>query len=227
MICKNKAWKYYRFRFARFYGGIATADCVGCNLKCVFCWSSRPRDNPEAYGKFYEPEEVASKLIEIAKRKGIRRLRISGNEPTLCKKHLLKVIDLIPENYLFILETNGTLINRNFAKKLSKFPNLHVRVSIKGIDEEQFEEVTKRSRNAWEQIFRGLNALENFGVSYHVAIMDALIYDEVSFSNFLEKLASINDSLVHQLEIEPLIIMSHVRKGIMELTSKGYLKLKN
>jgi uncharacterized Fe-S cluster-containing radical SAM superfamily protein len=21
----------------RWYGGIATADCVGCNLRCVFC----------------------------------------------------------------------------------------------------------------------------------------------------------------------------------------------
>jgi uncharacterized Fe-S cluster-containing radical SAM superfamily protein len=29
--------KYYRFRPAPFYGGIATADCVGCCLKCLFC----------------------------------------------------------------------------------------------------------------------------------------------------------------------------------------------
>jgi len=28
--------KYYRFRPASFYGGIATADCVGCCLKCLF-----------------------------------------------------------------------------------------------------------------------------------------------------------------------------------------------
>jgi len=31
--------KYYRFRPAPYYGGIATADCVGCCLRCLFCWS--------------------------------------------------------------------------------------------------------------------------------------------------------------------------------------------
>ena len=28
--------KYYRFRPAPYYGGIATADCVGCCLRCLF-----------------------------------------------------------------------------------------------------------------------------------------------------------------------------------------------
>jgi uncharacterized Fe-S cluster-containing radical SAM superfamily protein len=29
--------KYYRFRCARWYGRIVTADCVGCGLLCRFC----------------------------------------------------------------------------------------------------------------------------------------------------------------------------------------------
>lgn len=32
--------KYYRFRPARWYGGIVTADAVGCGLICKFCWTS-------------------------------------------------------------------------------------------------------------------------------------------------------------------------------------------
>jgi uncharacterized Fe-S cluster-containing radical SAM superfamily protein len=39
MGCRGTARKYYRFRPARFYGGIATADCLGCNLRCAFCWA--------------------------------------------------------------------------------------------------------------------------------------------------------------------------------------------
>jgi len=31
--------KYYRFRYAGYYGGIATADTVGCNLLCTYCWN--------------------------------------------------------------------------------------------------------------------------------------------------------------------------------------------
>ncbi|MEM4889814.1 MAG: molybdenum cofactor biosynthesis protein MoaA, partial [Thermosphaera sp.] len=33
--------RYYRFRGGRWYGGIATGDVVGCNLRCKFCWSWR------------------------------------------------------------------------------------------------------------------------------------------------------------------------------------------
>ena len=36
--CQTK--KYYRVRPARWYGGIVTADCVGCGLLCRFCWVS-------------------------------------------------------------------------------------------------------------------------------------------------------------------------------------------
>ena len=36
LVVRGSKRKYYRFRGARFYGGIATADCVGCCLKCAF-----------------------------------------------------------------------------------------------------------------------------------------------------------------------------------------------
>jgi uncharacterized Fe-S cluster-containing radical SAM superfamily protein len=42
--------KYYRFRPALYYGGIATADCVGCCLRCLFCWAWRILVQPEKAG---------------------------------------------------------------------------------------------------------------------------------------------------------------------------------
>jgi uncharacterized Fe-S cluster-containing radical SAM superfamily protein len=38
-VWKKDLRKYYRFRPFRFNGGITTADCVGCCLRCGFCWS--------------------------------------------------------------------------------------------------------------------------------------------------------------------------------------------
>jgi len=66
VICKGNQRKYYRFRADRFYGGIATADCMGCNMDCAFCWSYRTRIHPERFGDFYTPEEVAERLVKIA-----------------------------------------------------------------------------------------------------------------------------------------------------------------
>ena len=68
--------KYYRFRPARFYGGIATADIVGCNLRCKFCWSGNSVWNDKNIGKFYSPEEVAEILLDIAETKGYHQIRI-------------------------------------------------------------------------------------------------------------------------------------------------------
>ncbi|RLF22604.1 MAG: molybdenum cofactor biosynthesis protein MoaA, partial [Thermoprotei archaeon] len=47
IVVRGVERKYYRLvRGGRWYGGIATADCCGCNLRCVFCWSGAPRDHP-------------------------------------------------------------------------------------------------------------------------------------------------------------------------------------
>jgi uncharacterized Fe-S cluster-containing radical SAM superfamily protein len=39
IVSRGRLRKYYRFRWAGYYGGIATADCVGCCLRCLSCWS--------------------------------------------------------------------------------------------------------------------------------------------------------------------------------------------
>jgi len=136
--------KYYRFRPAFYYGGIATADCVGCCLRCLFCWSWHILVQPEKVGRFYSPEEVARNLTSIARKKGFHQVRISGNEPTLHQSHLLKVLELIPKEIRFILETNGILIGHDpsYAKGLSRFPHLYVRVSLKGACPEDFGRLT-------------------------------------------------------------------------------------
>jgi uncharacterized Fe-S cluster-containing radical SAM superfamily protein len=58
VVTKDGLKKYYRFRPARFYGGI---------LSCTFCWVNRPRKRPREWGEFYSAKEVATKLDAIAK----------------------------------------------------------------------------------------------------------------------------------------------------------------
>ena len=135
VVCKIDRRKYYRFRLARFCGGIATADCVGCCLRCIFCWSWREVIKPANYGEFISPGEVARSLVHIARRKGYSQLRVSGNEPTIGREHLLKLLELIPPDIQFILETNGILIghDKSYAEDLSRFEfGLVFRWTLKG-----------------------------------------------------------------------------------------------
>lgn len=215
IVCKNEKRKYYRFRGGDFYGGIATADCVGCILDCAYCWSFYPRKNPERVGQFFSPEEVAEKSIRIAKKKGYKNVRISGNEPTLCKDHLLKVISLIPKNFTFILETNGILIDENFAKELSKFKNLYVRVSIKGANEEMFSKITGAKPEFFQYQLNALKYLIESKIPCRAAIMIEL-FSEKDFVEIKERLFEIHSDLVKDLEFEYLIMFSFVEKNLKE-----------
>ena len=214
--------KYYRFRGGRWYGGIATADSVGCNLRCRFCWSWRPRDNMSKYGRFYTPKEVYMRLISIASKRGYRQLRVSGGEPTIGRKHLLQLLELLEEtNYLFILETNGILLGaqRDYAKELSKFKNIHVRVSLKGCTPEEFAKLTGAKPEAFNLQLNALKNLIDYGVSTHPAVMLSFSSKE-SLEMLIEKLREIDNELVEELEPEYVFLYPHV----IELLKRHGLK---
>ena len=173
VIGSGEKRKYYRFRPAPYYGGIATADCVGCCLRCLFCWSWHVIVQPEKVGRFYSPEEVVRNLLSIARKKGFRRIRISGNEPTLHRSHLLKVLRLIPKEIHFVLETNGILIGEDasYAEDLSGLDNLYVRVSLKGASPQDFTRLTGAKPEGFELQLRSLEHLVGEGVDCFPAVM--------------------------------------------------------
>ena len=51
-VCKNDSRKYYRFRKTNFYGGCATADCLGCNLRCAYCWGQKKVWHSKKFGNY-------------------------------------------------------------------------------------------------------------------------------------------------------------------------------
>jgi uncharacterized Fe-S cluster-containing radical SAM superfamily protein len=208
--------KYYRFRPAPYYGGIATADCVGCCLRCLFCWSWHIIVQPEKKGRFYSPEEVARNLISIARKKGFPRIRISGNEPTLHRPHLLKVLELIPGELHFILETNGILIGHDpsYAGELSRFNNLHVRVSLKGACPEDFTRLTGANPEGFDLQLKALENLVEASVDCFPAVM-------ANFSS-LESIKKLKERLEHirpdfaDFEEEELILYSFVQENLQK-----------
>lgn len=211
--------KYYRFRGGKWYGGIATADCVGCNLRCVFCWSNFPRDNPQAGWGFCSPEEVYSKLSSIASRRGYELLRVSGNEPTLCWDHLIELLELIERDgrFKFVLETNGILIgsDRSKARELSSFTRLHVRVSLKGTCEEEFSLLTGAKPEAFELQLRALENLADEGVSAHPAVMLSFS-SERNLRRLLERIKRMKPTYLRELEEEYVFLYPHVKERLRE-----------
>jgi uncharacterized Fe-S cluster-containing radical SAM superfamily protein len=216
-VVRGDLRKYYRFRADRWYGGIATGDCVGCGLLCKFCWVRDPiLFAPQREGHFYHPHEVAQKLLSKARKKGVKQLRLSGGEPTIGKSHLLRLLDNLRwKGHLFILETNGILIgaNKGYARDLSAFPFLHVRVSIKGCDQDEFTSLTNSKGEGFELQLRALENLSDAGVSCNPAVMTSFSSPR-KLERLRRRIFAMMPSLMEEFEEEELILYPHVLKRL-------------
>ena len=217
--------KYYRVRPAGWYGGIVTADCVGCGLLCKFCWvSDKVMNRPAEVGKFYTPDEIAYGLVTLAKKRGLRQLRVSGGEPTIGKSHLLQLLDRLErEGCRFILETNGILIayGESYAEELSKYDFVHVRVSLKGCSEEEFAMLTGAKPDGFTLQLKALKSLMDAKVSCHPSVM-ASFSPAKNLQALTERLRQVDSGLAEELEVEELILYPHVVRKVREHKLKYY-----
>jgi uncharacterized Fe-S cluster-containing radical SAM superfamily protein len=208
IVCRGNARKYTGFYATGVYGGIATGYTCGCCLRCVFCWVDWSRDFPERYGQLHSPEEAFRRLRETAHQFNVRKLRISGAEPTLGKEHLLRLLEHVERSEfdLFILETNGMLfgVDRDYVKAVSEFRKAHVRLSLKAGTPEDFARKTGARPEAFEIPFSAIRNLLDFDASFHVAAMsaDPRIMSCDERMALVEKLTSINRRLASTLEEE-------------------------
>ena len=194
-----------------------TGDVVGCNLLCLFCWAGDGIWGRTDVGKFYDAEQVYEKMEGISKETGHKLWRLSGQEPTIGREHLLGLLGLVSQSpYNFILETNGILLDRPYAEDLAGFGRLHVRVSLKGYNEEEFARLTGASRGFDLQL-GALSNLKDAGVSCHPAVMSS-ISDVEELSRLKDRLASISRALSRDLEVEELIVYPHVKRRLRTST---------
>lgn len=217
--------KYYRIRPARWYGGIVTADCVGCGLLCRFCWvSDAVMNRPHDVGTFYTPRKVAESLVSLAKKCRLDLLRLSGGEPTIGKQHLLELLESLKgKGYRFILETNGIPIayDESYAEDLAKYNFVHVRVSLKGCSEEEFALLTGAKPEGFKLQLKALEMLANAKVSCHPSVM-ASFSSKKSLQSLMERIQKISPELAEEIEIEELILYPHVVQRLRNYKLKYY-----
>jgi uncharacterized Fe-S cluster-containing radical SAM superfamily protein len=202
----------------RFYGGTTSAVEVGCNLRCKFCFSDKPVFRPQSTGKFYTPEQVFNALDKGARRYGHKLISASASEGTLGREHLFELLDLVDQSdYVYILETNGMTLgdDEEFAQQLARFKNLHVRVSIKGTDKDEFHQLTNAIPTSYELPFKALRYLIDAGVSCNACVMVSFS-DDKGIRAVENKLSEIRPGLLKSLEKEHITPFPKVAKRLAE-----------
>ena len=205
-------------RTLRFYGGTTSATEVGCNLRCKFCFSDKPVWKPKKTGKFYTPQQVFDGLAANARKYGHKTISASAAEGTLGRQHLHQLLELVDQSeFVYILETNGMTLGHDavFAQSLTKYNNLHVRLSIKGCNPDEFHRLTGARKSAYQLPFKALKYLIDAGVSCN-ACVSVSFSDDDGINEIKRRLADIHLSILRSLELERIKLFPSVRKRLFK-----------
>lgn len=223
IVVQGNRRKYTQLgRTLRFYGGTTSATEVGCNLRCKFCFSDKPVWKPKTTGRFYTPQEVFDGLARNARKHGHKTISASASEGTLGRQHLFELLDLVEKSeFVYILETNGMTLgaDRDFALSLSKYKNLHVRVSIKGANPNEYHSLTGARRGSYRLPYLALSHLIDAGVSCNACLM-ASFSSEDGIRSVKGNLMDIYPGLLRSLEIETITLFPKVKERLKKYALK-------
>lgn len=182
IVMRGNSRRYYRFRYALYYGGICTSDAVGCNFLCAYCWNYFKNENPETakYLGYFTPKEVAAKLNGMGKSHDCHKYRISGSEPFLgieSTKHIVEIIKSVPRSDRFIIETNAFMLgfDQSLIALLKGCDNALFRIAVKADNEKTFEQITGCKEKYQPYQLEAIKALRDAGLSVSVAYMDDFV----------------------------------------------------
>lgn len=104
-----------------------------CNMKCKMCdyWKREP-------GKEMDYDDILL-ISEKLKKLGGKIISITGGEPLL-KKDIINIITLFSKNFFVILNTNGTLINKEMAEKLMNSGLYSLNISVDSLTNQHDEQ---------------------------------------------------------------------------------------
>ncbi len=122
-----------------------------CNCKCGMCsiWKIKEKKNIEL-------DKAKSILLDLKKR-GFNYLQLTGGEPML-HPNFFEILEYAKKlKFVVFFPTNGTLIDKISAKKLSKMNIDNVSVSFHNMDPLKFEDIAGHK----DIFYKSLSAIKN------------------------------------------------------------------
>jgi MoaA/NifB/PqqE/SkfB family radical SAM enzyme len=153
-----------------------------CNLRCPGCYASSG-----SHSKVSLPWNMVDRIITEKKRFWHSRFTvISGGEPFLWQDEGKGIIDLarIHDDNFFMVYTNGTLINKEVAKRLTEVGNLTPCISVEGFEQKTDE---RRGKGVFKKIMEAFEHLRSAGVPFGISVEATKEnWDEVTSKEFLQ-----------------------------------------
>ena len=132
-----------------------------CQQNCLHCFA-----RPDGKGYTHLPLIRALEVMDEGRKMGFSRLHLTGGE-ILLYPELFSVLDNAKKRGFtsIFINTNGHLIDKTTAEKLSLHKEIEISLSLNG-EEKQHDVI--RGKGAYQTAFKGLERALNFGIPVHV-----------------------------------------------------------
>ena len=150
-----------------------------CNMHCVGCWAGE-------YGhKNNLSFEDMDKIVTQGKELGVYLYMLTGGEPLVRKKDVLKLAEK-HNDVQFAIYTNSTLIDEPFCEEVQRLGNIAFMLSIEGTPETND---ARRGEGHYAAVMHAMDLLKKYGIIFGTSIcftrqnIDAVTND--AFMRFL------------------------------------------
>lgn len=166
-----------------------------CNLRCVYCTPDLIHKKDDILSL-----EDISKIIQVAKELGIKKIRLTGGEPLL-RKDLYKIIEKIKKSGIeeIYLTTNGILLEEKI-EELKKAGLKGVNISLDTVDKDIFKRMTRGGDI--QKVLRGIEKSLSLGLK--VKINSVIIKGINENLEDLVKLAENKNIDIRFIELMPI-----------------------
>ncbi len=145
-------------------GFMTISPAKRCNLRCRGCYANSASEKDQL------DYNVFTRVIkEMRDYWGARFAVISGGEPLMYRWHGKGILDIYREHpdSLFLMYTNGTLINDKVARTMAELGNITPAISVEGMKKLTEQ---RRGKGVFERITRAMQILKKHRVTFGVSI---------------------------------------------------------
>jgi MoaA/NifB/PqqE/SkfB family radical SAM enzyme len=167
-----------------------------CNLHCKGCYYQTLHQTSQRDIS----DERLVKAIAEAKELGVSFIVFGGGEP-LMRPHILDIPAKYPQ-IMFLMFTNGLLINDHVLEKMSEKRNVVPLLSLEGYQTDTDE---RRGKGVYELLQKSINMLKRKGIFWGTSLtVTRNNFDEVTENEFVEKLVNSGCKLFMFVEYTPV-----------------------
>ncbi|MDH4217352.1 MAG: radical SAM protein [Candidatus Aminicenantes bacterium] len=167
-----------------------------CNLHCKGCYNQALRQSPQ---EEMSAEKMESVIAE-AKDLGISFVIIGGGEP-LVREEIVDITEKFPE-IIFLVFTNGLLIDDDLLKKLKGQNNFVPVISLEGLEEETDG---RRGAGVYKRLQNIIKKIKGKRIFWSVSLtVTQSNFDAVTDSQFIQDLYNLGCKLFFFVEYTPI-----------------------